>query len=425
MDLTVSPRAAEIAADVDTFVRERIEPAEAEITCDYAAMRARGENSFVVHPKIDELKAQAREAGLWNLFLPAGEHGDEWAARFGTRGGKGFSNVDYAAIAEKTGRTALAPLIFNCNAPDTGNIEVLLKYGTREQQEEWLVPLLEGKIRSAFLMTEPAVASSDATNMAARAEVDGDEIGINGRKWWSSGAAHPDCKVFVFMGLTDPDAPRHAQHSMVLVPADAPGVTIERALPVMGQLDEPLGHCEVSLENVRVPASNVLSGPGQAFAIAQGRLGPGRIHHCMRLIGLAEMALERACRRGTERVAFGKPLVQLGGNRERIAKARIDIDMARLLVQNAAAKLDAYGTEGARVDVSAIKAVVPQIACDVIDFAIQMHGGGGMSDDFPLTSAYATARSLRLADGPDEVHLGMVARAELKPYLAAAKGEAK
>ena len=297
MDLTVSPRAAEIAADVDTFVRERIEPAEAEITRDYAAMRARGENSFVVHPKIDELKAQAREAGLWNLFLPAGEHGDEWAARFGTRGGKGFSNVDYAAIAEKTGRTALAPLIFNCNAPDTGNMEVLLKYGTREQQEEWLVPLLEGKIRSAFLMTEPAVASSDATNMAARAEVDGDEIVINGRKWWSSGAAHPDCKVFVFMGLTDPDAPRHAQHSMVLVPADAPGVTIERALPVMGQLDEPLGHCEVSLENVRVPASNVLSGPGQAFAIAQGRLGPGRIHHCMRLIGLAEMALERAWRR--------------------------------------------------------------------------------------------------------------------------------
>ncbi|MBE7370544.1 acyl-CoA dehydrogenase family protein [Dermacoccus barathri] len=423
MDLTVSPRAQELADEVDAFVRERIEPAEEEIQHYYAELRSKGENSFVVHPKIEELKAEAREAGLWNLFLPEGE-GDEWAERFGTRGGKGLSNIDYAAIAEKTGRTPLSPMIFNCNAPDTGNMEVLLKYGTREQQEEWLVPLLEGKIRSAFLMTEPAVASSDATNMDARAVIDGDEVVINGRKWWSSGAAHPDCKVFVFMGLSDPDADRHARHSMILVPADALGVTIKRALPVMGQLDEPLGHCEVLLEDVRVPVSNILAGPGKAFAIAQGRLGPGRIHHCMRLLGLAEMALERACTRGTERVAFGKPLMLLGGNRERLAKARIQIDMARLLVQQAAWKLDNGGTQAARVDVSAIKAIVPNIACDVIDFAIQIHGGGGMSDDFPLTSAYATARSLRLADGPDEVHLGMVAREELKPYLAATSGGA-
>jgi acyl-CoA dehydrogenase len=423
MDLTVSPRAQELADEVDAFVRERIEPAEEEIQRYYAELRSKGENSFVVHPKIEELKAEAREAGLWNLVLPEGE-GDEWAERFGTRGGKGLSNIDYAAIAEKTGRTPLSPMIFNCNAPDTGNMEVLLKYGTREQQEEWLAPLLEGKIRSAFLMTEPAVASSDATNMDARAVIDGDEVVINGRKWWSSGAAHPDCKVFVFMGLSDPDADRHARHSMILVPADAPGVTIKRALPVMGQLDEPLGHCEVLLEDVRVPVSNILAGPGKAFAIAQGRLGPGRIHHCMRLLGLAEMALERACTRGTERVAFGKPLMLLGGNRERLAKARIQIDMARLLVQQAAWKLDNGGTQAARVDVSAIKAIVPSIACDVIDFAIQIHGGGGMSDDFPLTSAYATARSLRLADGPDEVHLGMVAREELKPYLAATSGGA-
>ncbi|MBZ4497766.1 acyl-CoA dehydrogenase family protein [Dermacoccus sp. Tok2021] len=418
MDLTLSPLAQELADEVDAFVREKIEPAEVEIQHFYADLKAKGENSFVVHPKIEELKAEARAAGLWNMFLPVGE-GDEWAERFGTRGGKGFSNVDYAAIAEKTGRTALSPMIFNCNAPDTGNMEVLLKYGTREQQEEWLVPLLEGKIRSAFLMTEPAVASSDATNMDARAVIDGDEVVINGRKWWSSGAAHPDCKVFVFMGLSDPDADRHARHSMILVPADAPGVTIKRALPVMGQLDEPFGHCEVELKDVRVPLSNVLAGPGKAFAIAQGRLGPGRIHHCMRLIGLSEMALELACKRGTERVAFGKPLMLLGGNRERLAKARIELDMARLLVQQAAWKLDDGGTQAARVDVSAIKAIVPSIACDIIDFAIQIHGGGGMSDDFPLTAAYANARSLRLADGPDEVHLSMVAREELKPYLAA------
>ena len=417
MDLTISERAQKIVDDVDRFVRERIEPVEQEFEADLAARRARGEDTFnPVHPKIEELKKQAREEGLWNLFLPAGDHGDEWAARFGTRDGKGLSNLDYAAVAEKMGRSSLAPLVFNCNAPDTGNMEVLLKYGTPEQQEEWLVPLLEGKIRSAFLMTEPAVASSDATNMAVTATVDGDEMVINGRKWWSSGAGHPDCKVFVLMGLTYPDAPKHARHSMVIVPADAPGVTIERNLQVFGYLDEPLGHSQVLLENVRVPLSNVLDGPGKAFAIAQGRLGPGRIHHCMRQLGLAELALELACKRGLERTAFGKPLADLGGNRERIAKARIDIDMARLLVQNAAAKLDEYGTQGARVDVSAIKAVVPSITCNIIDMAIQIHGGKGVSPDTRLASAYAGSRTLRLADGPDEVHLDMVARAELKRY---------
>lgn len=422
MDLTPSDRALGLAAEVDTFVRERIEPAESEIRSELAARRAAGQDTFTpVHPLIGELKEQARAAGLWNLFLPAGEHGREWAQRFGTRGGEGLSNLDYAVVAERMGRSQLAPLIFNCNAPDTGNMEVLIKYGTPEQQERWLVPLLEGTIRSAFLMTEPAVASSDATNMAATATLEGDEVVLNGRKWWSSGAAHPECQVFVFMGLTDPQAPKHAQHSMVLVPADAPGVTVERNLSVLGQYDEPLGHSQVLLQDVRVPASNILKGPGQAFAIAQGRLGPGRIHHCMRLIGLAEMALERACRRGVERNAFGRNLADLGGNRERIAQARIRIDMARLLVQEAAAKLDAGGTQAARVDVSAIKAVVPQMACDVIDFAIQMHGGLGMSNDVPLAEAYAVARSLRLADGPDEVHLGMVARAELKKYSQEAR----
>ena len=417
MDLTISPRAKELADDVERFVRKRIEPAERTFLDDIVARRAAGRDSFSpVHPAIEELKSEAKQAGLWNLFLPDSEAGNTWAKRFGTRGGAGLSNLDYAYVAEHMGRSQLAPLIFNCNAPDTGNMEVLLKYGSTEQQETWLVPLLEGSIRSAFLMTEPAVASSDATTMECTATVEGDEVVLNGRKWFSSGAGHPDCKVFIFMGLTDREAPRHAQHSMVLVPADAAGVTIERNLSALGQFDEPLGHSQVLLENVRVPASNIIAGPGQAFAIAQGRLGPGRIHHCMRLIGLAEMALERLCTRGLERRAFGKTLVDLGGNRERIAKARIDIDMARLLVHNAAARLDELGTQGARVDVSAIKAVVPQIACDVIDFAIQMHGGLGVTNDVPLAAAYAAARSLRLADGPDEVHLNMVARAELAKY---------
>ena len=416
MDFSPSPRAADLTARVATFMAEEVEPVEAEYHRDLEEQRHTGD-PWQPLPLLDELKAKARAQGLWNLFLPK-EHAGEYAARFGTDGGEGLTNVDYAPIAELTGRSAIAPLIFNCNAPDTGNMEVLLRYGTAEQREQWLEPLLDGTIRSAFTMTEPDVASSDATNMAATAVVDGDEIVINGRKWWSTGVGNPDCKIFVFMGLTDPDADRHHRHSMVLVPRDTPGVKVERMLSTMGIYDEPLGHGEVSFNDVRVPLSNVLSGPGEAFAIAQGRLGPGRVHHCMRLIGLAEMALELACKRGLERFAFGKPLASLGGNRERIADARIAIDMARLLVLNAAWKLDTGGSLNALSEVSQIKVIVPNMAQQVIDMSMQLHGGGGLSDDFPLSAAWTSARALRLADGPDEVHRGVVARLELGKYGA-------
>lgn len=421
MDFSPSPRSADLSARVRRFIDERIDPVEAEVLEDIAVRRSRGEDPWPPHPLIAQLQAEARELGLWNLFLPAG-HGDRYAAQFGTDGGTGLSNVDYAAVAEQTGRSLLAPLVLNCNAPDTGNMEVILKYGSAEQQQEWLEPLLDGRIRSAFLMTEPEVASSDATTMAATAIVDGDEIVLNGRKWWSTGVGHPDCKVGIFMGLTDPGAHKYAQHSMVLVPLDAPGVRIERCMTAMGQWDEPLGHGEVSLTDVRLPVSAVIGRPGDAFAIAQGRLGPGRVHHCMRLIGLAERSLELACERSVSRVAFGKPLANLGGNREKLAEARIAINQARLLVLHAAWKLDTYGIAGAASEVSEIKAAVPRMACDVIDLAIQLHGGAGVSGDFPLAMAYAAARSLRIADGPDEVHLGVVARRLLKPYLAGAQG---
>nr|WP_227463709.1 acyl-CoA dehydrogenase family protein [Nocardioides lijunqiniae] len=403
-----------MTARVKDFIETEIEPAEEGYHRDLAQARLTGD-PWQPLPLIEELKAKARERGLWNLFLPH-EHAGEYAARFGTDGGEGLTNVDYAPIAELSGRSAITPLVLNCNAPDTGNMEVLLRYGTEEQRREWLEPLLDGRIRSAFTMTEPGVASSDATNMEATAVLDGDEVVINGRKWWSTGIGHPDCKVLVFMGLTDPDADRHHRHSMVLVPKDTPGVRVERMLSVMGLYDEPLGHGEVSFTDVRVPVTNILSGPGEAFGIAQGRLGPGRVHHCMRLIGLAEMALERICERGTERTAFGKPLVNLGGNRERIAEARIAIDQARLLVLNAAWKLDVGGPINALSEVSQIKVAVPRMAQQVIDFAMQIHGGGGLSADFPLAEAWTSARSLRLADGPDEVHLGVVARLELGRY---------
>ncbi|WP_134740445.1 acyl-CoA dehydrogenase family protein [Nocardioides sp. 503] len=414
MDFSPSPRAADLTARVQDFIRTEIEPAEEGYHRDLAQARLTGD-PWQPLPLIEELKTKARERGLWNLFLPH-EHAGEYAARFGTDGGEGLTNVDYAPIAELSGRSALTPLVLNCNAPDTGNMEVLLRYGTEEQRRDWLEPLLDGRIRSAFTMTEPGVASSDATNMEATAVLDGDEVVINGRKWWSTGIGHPDCKVLVFMGLTDPDADRHHRHSMVLVPKDTPGVKVERMLSVMGLYDEPLGHGEVSFTDVRVPVTNILSGPGAAFGIAQGRLGPGRVHHCMRLIGLAEMALEKACERGTERTAFGKPLVNLGGNRERIAEARIAIDQARLLVLNAAWKLDVGGPVNALSEVSQIKVAVPRMAQQVIDFAMQIHGGGGLSADFPLAEAWTSARSLRLADGPDEVHLGVVARLELGRY---------
>ena len=423
MDFAPSPRAEDLARRVREFVDTEVEPMEPSVLRDIAERRARGEDAWPPSPVVEELTGRARGQGLWNLFLPAG-HGDRYAARFGTDGGTGLTNTDYAGVAEQMGRSALAPLVFNCNAPDTGNMEVLLRYGTPAQQEEWLEPLLQGRVRSTFLMTEPGVASSDATTMQARASLDGDDVVLEGRKWWSTGAGHPDCRVGVFMGLTDPEAHRHRQHSMVLVPMDAPGVRVERMLTALGQYDEPLGHGEVSLTGVRLPASSILAGPGRAFEIAQGRLGPGRVHHCMRLIGLAERALELACERATSRVAFGKPLADLGGNRERLARARIAINSARLLVLHAAWKLDTVGIEGAQSQVSEIKAAVPQMACDVIDLAIQLHGGGGMSEDFPLAAAYAGARSLRLADGPDEVHLAVVARHLLRPYAASAAAAA-
>jgi acyl-CoA dehydrogenase len=376
MDFAPTPRAAELATQVRAFVDERIVPVEHEVVLDIAQRRARGEDAWPPHPVMAQLQSQARAEGLWNLFLPAGHEGP-YAQRYGTAGGRGLSNSEYAVVAEQTGR-----------------------------------------IRSAFLMTEPGVASSDATTMQATAILDGEDIVLNGRKWWSTGAGHPDCRVGVFMGLTDPSADRHLRHSMVLVPMDAPGVRVERMLTALGHFDEPLGHGEVTLTDVRLPRSAVIGGPGMAFAIAQGRLGPGRVHHCMRLIGLAERSLELACERATTRVAFGKPLANLGGNRERLARARIAINQARLLVHHAAWKLDTVGIAGAQSEVSEIKAAVPSMACEVIDLAIQLHGGAGMSEDFPLAAAYAGARSLRLADGPDEVHLGVVARQLLRPYLS-------
>ncbi len=381
MDFSPSPRAADLTSRVKAFIDDVVAPVEASYHADLDEQRrtvGAGGDPWRPLPVVEELKAEARARGLWNLFLPPSDHAEhaaEYAARFGTDGGEGLSNVDYAPIAELTGRSHLAPLVMNCNAPDTGNMEVLLRYGSAEQRATWLEPLLDGTIRSAFAMTEPDVASSDATNMAATAVVDGDEMVINGRKWWSTGVGHPDCKVFVFMGLTDPDADRHHRHSMVLVPRDAPGVKVERMLNTMGYYDEPLGHGEVSFNDVRVPLDNVIGGPGEAFSIAQGRLGPGRVHHCMRLIGLAEMALELACRRSLERTAFGKPIANLGGNRERIAEARIAIDSTRLLVLNAAWKLDVGGPLNALSEVAQIKVAAPTMAQKVIDMAMQLHGG--------------------------------------------------
>ncbi|TDW89629.1 acyl-CoA dehydrogenase [Kribbella pratensis] len=413
MGFEPSARAQDLIARVDTFLRSEIEPVEAEL---HTAIRTAGD-PWQPQPMIKDLQAKARDAGLWNLFLPPAEPGNE-------QYGEGLSNLDYAPIAELTGRSFIAPYIFNCNAPDTGNMEVLLRYGNDDQKKRWLEPLLDGTIRSAFCMTEPDVASSDATNMQATAVLDGDEVVINGRKWWSTGVGHPDCQLLIFMGLTDPDAHRYARHTMVLVPRDTPGVKVERLLPAMSRYDEPHGHGEVSFTEVRVPAANILIGPGKAFEIAQGRLGPGRVHHCMRLIGLAEKALELALQRGTSRTAFGKPLVNLGGNRERIADARIAINQARLLVLQTAYLLDTQGLAGALSEVSQIKVAVPRMAQDVIDMAIQLHGGGGLSDDFPLAAAWTSARALRLADGPDEVHRGVIARIELASYLSAVQ-EAK
>jgi len=400
MDLSPTEKAVRLAGQLDRFMRREVEPVEPDYHRELAAL----DDPWQVLPVIRQLKARARDAGLWNLFLPDGELG------------QGLSNLDYAPLAERMGRSLIAPEIFNCNAPDTGNMEVLYHYGSEEQKGRWLQPLLAGEIRSAFCMTEPDVASADATNMQATARVEGDEVVLNGRKWWSTGIGHPDCKVAIFMGLTDPEADRHYRHSMVLVPLDTPGVKIERMLHAMGFHDAPYGHGEVSFTDVRLPKSAIIAGPGKGFEIAQGRLGPGRIHHCMRLIGLAEHALELACKRSLEREAFGRPLAKLGGNAERIAEARIAIEQARLLVLKAAWSLDQRGIARSMSEVSQIKVAVPAMAQRVIDMAMQLHGGAGMSDDFPLAAAWTGARALRIADGPDEVHRGLIARFELARY---------
>jgi len=401
MDFEHSERARQYIDLVERFVREKVVPAEAT----YLGQLTHSQDwrQWRIPPVIEELKAQARAAGLWNLFLPDDEHG------------AGLDNRDYAPIAEITGRSFLAPEVFNCSAPDTGNAEVLVRYGSDEQKERWLKPLLAGEIRSGFAMTEPAVASSDATNMKATCTLDGDEVVINGQKWWTSGIGDPRCRFLIFMGVTDPTAERHQRHSMVIVPTDAPGLKILRMLPVFGHLDEPHGHGEVLFDEVRVPRSHFIAGPGRGFEVAQGRLGPGRIHHCMRAIGAAERALERLCQRAVHRVAFGKPLANLGGNRDIIADCRMAIDQARLLTLKAAWALDKHGTFGALTDISAIKVVAPNVLQMVTDAAIQIHGGEGMADA-ELTRFAGMARALRIADGPDEVHRGMVARLELRKY---------
>jgi len=395
-----SQRCTELHRQLSEFMDEHIYPNETPIKKEIST-GDRWQPSEIV----EGLKIKAKEAGLWNLFLPESELG------------AGLSNYDYAPLCEVMGRSPYAPEVFNCSAPDTGNMEVLSRYGTPEQQKEWLVPLLAGEIRSAFAMTEPDVASSDATNIQSEIRRDGDDYVVNGHKWWTSGANDPRCKILIFMGKTDPDnEDRYRQQSMILIPMLAPGVKVLRHLPVLGFDDAPHGHAEVLFENVRVPASNMLLGEGRGFEIAQGRLGPGRIHHCMRLIGLAERALEAMCRRVKTRVAFGRPVADQTVTQERIAEARIMIDQNRLLTLYTAQKMDQYGNKEARKEIAMIKVAAPNMACQVIDWAIQAHGGGGVSDDFGLGHAYATARLLRLADGPDEVHRNQIARLELKPH---------
>ena len=404
MDFAPSPKAAELIARMGAFMRDHVLPAEAGYADELAggADWRRWKQPLIM----EALKERARREGLWNLFLPhAGL-------------GAGLSNADYAPLAELTGHSLIAPEVFNCNAPDTGNMEVLALYGSLEQKERWLMPLLAGEIRSAFCMTEPEVASSDATNMRATALAEGNEVVLTGRKWWSSGLGHPHCKVAIFMGLSDPSADKHHQHSMVLVPLDAPGVRIERMVPCFGVYDEPFGHGEITFDGVRVPKENVIAGIGRGFEIAQGRLGPGRIHHCMRVIGAAERALSLLCARAEGRVAFGKPLALLGGNADVVANARMAIEQARLLTLKAAWMMDTVGAKGAMSEISQIKVVAPNMAQKVIDAAIQVHGGAGVSDDFPLTALMGYARILRIADGPDEVHRALIAKLEFRRQRA-------
>jgi len=395
-----SQRSTELHEQLSGFMDEHIYPNEPLIKKEIEEGE-RWQPSEIV----ERLKCEARQVGLWNLFLPESELG------------AGLTNFEYAPLCEVMGRSPYAPEVFNCSAPDTGNMEVLSRYGTSEQQTEWLVPLLAGEMRSAFAMTEPDVASSDATNIQSEIRRDGNDYVINGHKWWTSGANDPRCKILIFMGKTDPDnEDRYRQQSMILIPMSAPGVKVVRHLPVLGFDDAPHGHAEVLFENVRVPVSNMLLGEGRGFEIAQGRLGPGRIHHCMRLIGLAERTLEAMCRRVKSRVTFGRPVADQTVTQERIAEARIMIDQNRLLTLYAADKMDQFGNKEARKEIAMIKVAAPNMACQVIDWAIQAHGGGGVSDDFGLGHAYANARLLRLADGPDEVHRNQIARLELKQY---------
>ncbi len=404
MNFEPSPRSREFLERVQQFIVDHIEPIEAQYWREVHENNPTGDwTKWRIHPTVEALKAKAKAQGLWNLFVPD------------PKLGAGLSTLEYAPIAEATGRSLMAPEIFNCNAPDSGNMEVLYRYGSEAQQKKWLAPLLAGEIRSVFCMTEPEVASSDATNMVATAVVEGDEIVLNGRKWWTSGLGDPRAKVAIFLARTpDANADRHAQHSMVLVPLDTPGVEIQRMVKVFGDYDAPHGHGEVLFRNVRLPLDAVIAGPGRGFEIAQGRLGPGRIHHCMRCIGAAEKSLELMIDRGAARTAFGKPLINLGGNRERVAEARVAIDQARLLTLHAAWKLDELGALGSMTEIAAIKVVAPSMLQKVVDDAIQLHGGAGVSQDTLLTGFFAQARSLRLADGPDEVHKGLIAKLELR-----------
>ena len=418
MDFSYSSRTQDLQQRVSHFMAEHIYPNEAHYHAELEANTAAGKR-WTPLQTIEDLKPKARAAGLWNLFLPpraegAAGHGSAVDA---SHLGAGLNNQEYAPLAEMMGAVPWSSEVFNCSAPDTGNMEVLVRYGTPEHHQRWLEPLLRGEIRSAFAMTEPAVASSDATNIEARIErvsgTSGDEYVINGRKWWISGAGDPRCQVYIFMGKTDPAAARHSQQSMVLVPANTPGITVRRPLTVFGYDDAPHGHMEIDFDNVRVPTSNILLGEGRGFEIAQGRLGPGRIHHCMRLIGLAERALRLLCERAVSRTAFGKTIAQQSVTQERIAEARCQIDQARLLTLKAAWMMDMAGNKSAKAEIAMIKVVAPNMACQVIDWAMQVHGGAGMCGDFPLAYFYTLARTLRFADGPDEVHRNSIAKLEL------------
>jgi acyl-CoA dehydrogenase len=403
MDFAFSDKVQQLQGRVSAFMEQHVYPNESRFYAEVDENRRKG-NAWIPTRVVEEIKPIARQQGLWNLWQPK-DHGGA------------LTNLEYAPLCEIMGRVAWGPEAFNCSAPDTGNMEVLLRYGTPEQQKQWLTPLQQGEIRSAFLMTEPAVASSDATNIECSIERQGDSYVINGRKWWSSGASDPRCKIYILMGKTDPTtADKHKQQSMVLVPADTPGVKVLRYLTVFGYDDAPHGHSEVLLENVRVPASNILLGEGRGFEIAQGRLGPGRIHHCMRIIGQAERALELMCKRLKSRVAFGRPVADQSVWHERIAECRIEIDTARLLTLKAAYMMDTVGNKAARAEIAMIKVLAPNVAQKVIDWAIQAHGGGGVSQEFPLAAMYAHNRTLRLADGPDEVHRNAIAKLELRKY---------